>query len=322
MKRLPPIIASFLIAAAAGSPVLLQPDQYIYETPKTVKIILAGDIMLDRGVEYMIKKYATTTENALTFPFLKIADYLKTADIVSANLEGPISDKGEKVGSIYSFRADPSAVEGLKYAGINLVSVANNHAFDYGRLALKDTMTRLAENGISYAGAGFSREEAYSPAIKEVQGIKIGFLSYTDLGAESWKATENNSGIAWVNRDNLDETKEGIKSAKEKVDILIVSLHSGEEYQKTPNQFQIDFSRMAIDAGADLVASHHPHVTQGNEIYQGKHIFYSLGNFIFDQSFSEDTMKGQVVEVTIQNKEINKTELKETKINAYFQTEI
>lgn len=324
-RHLPPAIASFIILVCAATPVLLQPDRYLYEAPKTVKVILAGDIMLDRGVEYMIDKYGPPTESGFpdyTFPFLQIKSELEDSDIVFANLEGPISDKGEKVGSIYSFRADPLAIEGLKYAGINVISMANNHAFDYGRLALKDTMARLTANGISYAGAGFSGEEAYSPAIKEVQGIKIGFLSYTDLGMESWKAVGNNSGIAWVNEDNLDEIKESIRSAREKVDILIVSLHSGEEYQETPSLFQLDFSRMAVDQGADLVVGHHPHVIQGNEAYQEKHIFYSLGNFVFDQSFSEDTMKGQIVEVTIQDKKIKETEIKEVKINEYFQPKI
>ncbi|MDO8264822.1 MAG: CapA family protein, partial [Candidatus Parcubacteria bacterium] len=103
-------------------------------------LIFTGDIMMDRGVEYSIRQKGN---GDFKFPFLKIADFLKDADILVGNLESPISDKGEKVGSIYSFRSDLKAIEGLSFAGFDILSVANNHAFDYGRLALEDTLLRL-----------------------------------------------------------------------------------------------------------------------------------------------------------------------------------
>ena len=288
---------------------------------KTIKLILTGDIMLDRGVEYMIEKYGN---GDFKFPFLKIADYLKQFDVVFGNLEGPISDKGEKVGSIYSFRNDPQSIDGLTYAGFNVISLANNHAFDYGREALEDCLAKLNNAGINYVGAGFNASEIGTPIIKEIKGTKIGFLAYTNLGPETWKAIGENSGIAWIDEKLLllNSVKQDIEKAKSKSDILIVSLHSGEEYQKTPTQFQIDFSKMAIEAGADLLVGHHPHVVQPNETYNGGHIFYSLGNFVFDQGFSEETMQGEMVKVIIEDGKIGKITPMNVDINSFFQPEI
>jgi len=287
-----------------------------------ITLMLVGDIMLDRGVEYMVEKY---DDGDFKFPFLKIADDLKGAKLLFGNLEGPISDKGTKVGSIYSFRNDPKAIEGLSYAGFDVISLANNHAFDYGREALEDTFLRLKTAGIDYVGAGFNEGEAYggsTPVIKEIEGTKIGFLAYTNLGPEIWKATERNSGIAWINENDFEKIKKDIENAKSQADILIVSLHSGEEYLSELTQFQIEFSKAAIDAGANIVIGHHPHVIQRNEKYKDGWIFYSLGNFVFDQAFSEKTMQGQIVEVLIENGKIKEVIPKEVKINNYFQPEV
>lgn len=286
---------------------------------ETVTIILVGDIMLDRGVEYLIEKHGC---GDFKFPFLKIADYLKTADIVFGNLEGVISDKGIKVGSIYSFRARPEAIEALKFAGFNVLSLANNHALDYTKAALEDCLTRLNNDQIEYIGAGFTEKEAFSPLIKKINGLKIGFLAYTNLGPESWRAGENNSGIAWISKDDFEKIKNDIETAKKESNVLIVSLHSGEEYQKEPTQFQVDFAKMAIDAGADLVIGHHPHVVQLNEIYNGGYIFYSLGNFIFDQNFSDQTLKGQILELLIESGTIKKVNPLSIKINDFFQPQL
>ncbi len=286
------------------------------EESQPIRIVLVGDIMLDRGVKYMIEKEG---REDFKFSFAKIADYFKKADLVFGNLEGVISDKGTKVGNIYSFRADPKAIEGLISTGFNVLSIANNHALDYGREALEDCLGKLDRAGINYVGAGLTEKEAFSPLIKEINGVKIAFLAYTDLGPDTWRATKDNSGVAWISQGDIEKIKQDIRSAKEKSNILIVSLHSGEEYQATPSQSQIDFSKMAIDAGADLLVGHHPHVVQPNERYQNGWIFYNLGNFIFDQGFSEETMKGQIVEVLIENSKVKKVILREIKMNNYFQ---
>lgn len=294
---------------------------------RKITLIFVGDIMFDRGVEYMVEKYG---QSDFKFPFLKIADYLKGADILVGNLEGPISDKGQKVGSIYSFRSNPKAVEGLNFAGFDIVSMSNNHVFDYGREAMEDAFQRLKKAGIDYVGGGFNETEAYSPRIKDIRDTKIAFLSYTNLGSEYWRAQGDKSGISWLEKERMEKE---IKDAKSKADIIVVSLHYGEEYFSEPNDLQVSISRAAIDAGADLVVGHHPHVVQRIEKYKpsseeslllGKEGFiaYSLGNFVFDQAFSEETMTGLLLKVSISHGKITGLFPINVKINQFFQPEL
>jgi poly-gamma-glutamate synthesis protein (capsule biosynthesis protein) len=284
-----------------------------------INLFFVGDIMLGRGVEYMINKEG---KGDFKFPFFKIAHELKKSDILFGNLEGPISDNGLKVGSIYSFRFKPEAINGLLYAGFDILSLANNHMLDYQRIALEDTMDILKENNINYIGAGFGKEETFSLKIKEIKATKIGFLAYTNLGLKNWRAGNENSGMAWIGEDNITEIIEYIKKAKDEVDVLIVSLHAGEEYAENPTNFQISFAQDCINSGADLVVQHHPHVVQRIEKYKNGWIAYSLGNFIFDQHFSEETMKSIILKVVIDEKEIKKVYSEEVKINRYFQPEL
>ncbi len=285
-----------------------------------IKIIAVGDIMLDRGVEYMINKEA---EGDFTFPFQKIKPSFQGADLIFGNLESVISDKGYKVGSIYSFRAEPEAIEGLKFAGFSVINLAQNHAFDYTTAALEDTMERLETAGIAFIGAGKSAEEAFSLKVLEVKGVKIGFLGYTNLGPNSWRAgLENKTGIAWIDREAFPSLRENIQTAKQQVDILVVSLHAGEEYQTEPTLFQRDFANLVVAEGADLVLMHHSHVVGPLETVQNKFVAFGLGNFIFDQAFSEATMEGGWLEITIQDKAISDVVLQKVKLNEFYQPEL
>jgi poly-gamma-glutamate synthesis protein (capsule biosynthesis protein) len=251
---------------------------------KEIRLLFVGDVMMTRYVEKKIKKL----NKEYIYLFEKILNYLKSFDYVIANLEGPISDKGVKVGSKYSFRMKPEVAEALNKANINIVNLANNHIFDYGKVAFEGTLKNLNKNNIKYFG------NSYEPLIIEKEGVKIGFLGFSDF-LKHLEVKENKIGIATVN-DNISEI---IKKAKEKVDILIVSFHWGEEYKKIANERQRKLAKIAIDSGADLVIGHHPHVIQNIEKYKDKFIFYSLGNFIFDQNFSKETMIGGGVEVYI-----------------------
>jgi len=285
---------------------------------KREKIILlfVGDIMLDRGVKNKIKNYG---QGDFKFPFLKTSQFLNEADLLIGNLEGPISDKGKKAGSIYSFRMDPMALEGLKFAGFDILTLANNHILDYTREAMEDTILRLKEAGIDFVGAGLNFKEACFPKVKETKNTKIAFLAFTNLGSSFWQAKENSSGICWLNEENL---KKGIKEAKDKADISVVLFHFGDEYKEKANLTQRYFSHLAIDLGADLVVGHHPHVVQEIENYKGKYIAYSLGNFVFDQNFSKETMEGMALKVLVVGKRIKEIFPIKTKLNRYFQVEL
>ncbi len=273
-----------------------------------IVLMAVGDIMLDRGVEYKAK-------HDFKFPFLRISSYLKRADILFGNLESVISDKGKKVGSIYSFRADPKAIEGLSYAGFDVISVANNHVFDYGREAMEDSFKRIREAGILYVGGGFTEQESRQGVVKRVGDTEICFLAYNNQGSPYWASREGISGINWMDKS----LKEDIERAEERSDLVVVSFHFGNEYERLPNKTQEEFSRLAIDSGADLVLGHHPHVAQPVERYKEGWIAYSLGNFVFDQYFSEETMEGLLLEVIIKDKKIKEVSPVVFKISEDYQ---
>lgn len=268
-----------------------------------------GDIMLDRGVEWKIQKNGGDWK----WPFLNIAKELQETDFLFGNLESVISDKGTNVGSIYSFRANPLAIEGLLFAGFDLLSVANNHSIDYGRAGFEDSLSRLKEAGIGYVGQKTSTEKLQEPSLQEIRGLKIAALAYTTQGSPAWASVE------WMDLENLDLLRKDVAHAKTLGDIVVVSFHWGDEYVETPNDFQKSLGHEAIDAGADVVVGHHPHVVQPLERYKNGWIAYSLGNFIFDQSFSEETMQGAILKVDIKNNAIQNAVLERTTINDSFQ---
>jgi len=262
-----------------------------------ITLLFVGDIMLSRLIgDIMTKK------NDWRYPFLETADFLKNADITFGNLEGPISSRGTKVGSIYSFRSDPRAIEGLLYAGFDVLSIANNHIWDYGADAVRDTLTLLKDAGIGVIGGGIDYQEAHKPLIKEVKGIKIAFLGYTDLISRSLGLKTAKPAIAFL---DIDQAISDVKEVRKVADLVVVSLHWGSEYETTQNPNQEKVAKALIDAGANFIIGHHPHVVQPVEEYGGGYIAYSLGNFVFDQNFSQETRTGLILKVTLTNKEIS-----------------
>ena len=282
------------------------------EEPIELRLLFAGDIMLSRSVGIAARRAGDPKH-----PFLKIGEFLRTADIAFANLESPISSRGENVGSIHSFRADPQVVEGLVYAGFDALSFANNHAWDYGRDAFRDTLAILRSNDISPVGAGETYKEAHTPAVFERRGVAVAFLAYTTLLPKSLTSTTSIPAVAAP-----DALVADIENTESQADIIIVSFHWGEEYLPEHNKEQEALAKAAIDAGADLVIGHHPHVLQELEAYGGGYVAYSLGNFVFDQAFSEETMRSAVLEATVRDGRVSSARLIPVRINASFQPEV
>ncbi|MEI7451708.1 MAG: AmmeMemoRadiSam system protein B [Candidatus Falkowbacteria bacterium] len=258
--------------------------------------IFVGDIMLSRYIGDIMK-----TRQDYNFPFVKIKSVLSSADLVFGNLESPISDQGRSAGHLYSFRADPRSAVGLKDAGFTVLSVANNHAFDYGLPAFSDTLNNLKNNDLAYVGGGQNFAEAHRGFYKEINGIKITILAYTDLLPKSEAATNDQAGFVYL---DLKQIAQDIKLAKGKSDLVIVSFHFGREYESKSNVYQQKIAMAAVDAGADLIVGHHPHVAQEISEYKNVSIAYSLGNFVFDQNFSEATKTGLMLKVSVENKKI------------------
>jgi len=276
-----------------------------------IRLLFVGDIMLSRAIGSRMVK-----EQDWTFPFLKIASTTRDADLTFGNLENPVSSRGVNVGSIYSFRADPRTLEGLLFAGFDVVSIANNHIWDYGTEAFKDTLVHLTKSGIAYAGAGLTYKEAHAPLVKEVRGTKIAYLAYTNLLPSFLNRKGDELTVAFPDEEQLTLD---IQVAKKQADIVIVSFHFGDEYVTTHNASQEKIAHTAIDAGADLVVGHHPHVVQGIEKYKGVYIAYSLGNFVFDQNFSEDTSFGSMLSVIVRNKKIENVSSEKVRFTKMFQ---
>ncbi|MFH1608597.1 MAG: CapA family protein [Patescibacteria group bacterium] len=268
------------------------PNILAEKDPDFVKLVFAGDIMLDRGVKNSVMKNFNGDYSLL----FKNLDIIEKADIAFANLEGSASDKGVDRKNLYSFRMDPSVIPALKGAGFSILSVANNHIGDWGKEAFIDTLGRLKENEILYTGGGLNSIAAENPTIIEKYGIKIGYLAFTDTGPDWMKATETQSGVLLVSNPRFTEI---VKNAATKVDYLIITFHFGDEYKKVHNSRQEYLAHSAIDNGAKIVIGQHPHVVQDTEVYKDGFIAYSLGNFIFDQHFSEDTMQGMLLEMKL-----------------------
>lgn len=281
------------------------------EAEKEVTLLFAGDIMLSRGVARAMRESGDPR-----FPFLSIATTTQNADITFGNLEGPLSARGNNQGSIYSFRAEPDAVEGLLHAGFDVAALANNHIWDWGVPALSDTYTLLQERGIVAIGAGRNEKEANEPRYIEKKGMVFGFAAYTDLYPESLYAKGEEPGISAYSEEGMIRA---VHEMRARADVVIVSIHWGDEYETASNASQRRRARVLIDEGADIVIGHHPHVVQETEAYHGGVIAYSLGNFVFDQAFSEETMRGAMLEVVAREGRIGGYRLIPVALNSRFQ---
>ncbi len=280
-------------------------------SPKSATMLFVGDVMLSRSVGDYMQKLGD-----FAYPFRGIADTLREADLTFANLESPVSARGVNVGSKYSFRADPRVMEGLQYAGIDVVSLANNHIWDYGREAFLDTMKHLREGGIEYVGAGHTAQEAHQGVMRRVGDADVVILAYTNLISARVAATDTEPGVAYLNTDQMVHD---VANADARGDIVVVSFHWGDEYQQQHNVQQERIAMAAIDAGADLIIGHHPHVIQEVKQYRDGWIAYSLGNFIFDQTFSEETMRGLALRVTLNGSRISAVESLSISISRQYQ---
>ena len=203
---------------------------------------------------------------------------LKSADLAISNLETPLTlsdTKIEKTGSV--LKALPESVEAIKYGGISLVTLANNHIFDYGEVGLKDTIDVLEANQIAYVGAGDCNKKARKPYVFEKNNKKLSIFS---IAENEWSTTLGNRYGA--NPLNEIENYYDIVTAKKTSDFVLVIVHGGLEYYHLPSPRIKKLFRFFIDVGADAVISHHTHYYSGYEIYKNKPIVYGLGNFIFD----------------------------------------
>lgn len=279
------------------------------ENKSNTSIILVGDISFSRGIARTI-----ANQKDITFPFKKIEDYLKNSDAVFGNLESPIT-KGRQIATKEMiFRADPGVEAALSQANFKILNLANNHILNFGKQGLIDTINYLQKSNIKYIGASINSQDAYKPVFIDNNNLKIAIIGCADR-----TFAPPNSLIAIMDSEKIYNA---ISEAKKQANFVIVSMHSGDEYQKHPNSVQINFAHKAIDAGADLVVGHHPHVIQSIEKYRNKYIFYSLGNFVFDQKFSEKVRNTLMIKLNFSGTNLTTIDLLPLFINNYYQPEV
>ena len=238
-----------------------------------IVITAVGDIMLAGRWAPFLKK------NGYNSPFTAVRKEFATSDINLANLESPIATGGQEYSAKkFRFRAEPQVAKAIRTAGFNLVTLANNHSMDFGAEALTETMRHLKDNGIAWVGAGENLSEARKMALYTIKGKRIAFLGYSLTQPIEFFAGQNRPGTA-PGYEKL--VTADITSARSQADYVIVSFHWGKEASGTVQAYQQTAAHKAIEAGADVIIGHHPHVLQGIEQYKKGIIFYSLGNFAF-----------------------------------------
>ncbi|MCD4761464.1 CapA family protein [bacterium] len=210
---------------------------------------------------------------------------------MSANLEGAVTNSGEHYApdKLYDFAFHPDLISGLKKYNFNFFNLANNHFDDQGKAGMEETRENLDRLGFNYSGDRNGIVSDHSKKIVELKNKKIGLIGFSALG----------------NALDLEKAVRIVSELASTTDLVIVNIHWGEEYQLRSNKKQQELAHRLINADADVIIGHHPHVVQEIEVYKNKLIFYSLGNFIFDQYFSKETQEGLAIEIIFNKGEVD-----------------
>ncbi len=261
-----------------------------HKKPSTTTITIAGDVMLGRSV----MSHSMSIKNP-RYPFEKIYPKIGNADLTFVNLENPVVKSCPFIDSGFKFCADPKMVEGLVYAGIDIVNLANNHTYNYGRDGFEQTKEYLKKNRIDYVGDN-------NLVIRKVNGYSFGFL-----------------GFDFVTKEPTDKDYLLVRNSALSVDLLIVGVHWGNEYSANSTSLQKEIAKILVENGADVIAGHHPHWVQESDHIIGKPVYYSLGNLVFDQMWSEETRKGLVVNLKFSDDKLQNEEKIPTYIKEFAQ---
>jgi len=308
-------------------------DEPAFDPSATWTLFAGGDILLDRGVYETLR----VKGRGPNFPFAggtaeitsrcrncsplgwdlprtrrtgnagAVREVISGADIAMANFENPAPDRFTWHKAKTVFTADPTLIDGLVKAGIDYVGIANNHIGDAGNNGILQTIANLKKRGLKYSGAGKDLAAAQRPAILDANGTKVAILAY-DAIAPGYHAARGEPGSSKL---TIKAVQAGVKAARKAgAKVVIVFPHWGTEYRYSPFQNQQRLARQIIDAGADMIIGNHAHYAAAVEVYKGKPIWYALGNFVFDQTWSEPTMEGISLELTFQGAELQQIRMR------------
>ena len=308
-------------------------DETGFDPSATWTLFAGGDILLDRGVYETLR----VKGRGPNFPFAggtaeitsrcrncsplgwdlprtrrtgnagAVREVISGADIAMANFENPAPNRFTWHKAKTVFTADPTLIDGLVKAGIDYVGIANNHIGDAGNNGILQTIANLKKRGLKYSGAGKDLAAAQKPAILDANGTKVAILAY-DAIAPGYHAAKGEPGSSKL---TIKAVQAGVKAARKAgAKVVIVFPHWGTEYRYSPFQNQQRLARQIIDAGADMIIGNHAHYAAAVEVYKGKPIWYALGNFVFDQTWSEPTMEGISLELTFQGAELQQIRMR------------
>jgi poly-gamma-glutamate capsule biosynthesis protein CapA/YwtB (metallophosphatase superfamily) len=268
--------------------------------PAQITLAFAGDVHFTGRTSALLDNPATA--------FGPIAEVLSAADVAMVNLESAVTTRGTEEPKRFHFRAPSIAYAAVMAAGVDVVSIGNNHALDYGRVGLADTLAAAAAAGMPTVGAGADAAEAYRPWITTVKGTRIAYLGFSQIAelATTWAAKDDRSGIAMA-FDTARATA-AVKAARQAADVVVVYMHWGNEGQQCPSGPQRSFAKLMAEAGATMVVGTHAHLLLGEGFQGATFVQYGLGNFVWyhDDAWSNDT---GVLQVTLLGNKVTKTEL-------------
>lgn len=305
-------------------PLIQEKLKQTLKAPTPWSLTVAGDIIIGRTVYQQEAKFGDYTSS-----FTKVKDLLSGADYTIANAEWTAADGIAYPLQGMSFASPTKSLDGLTYAGIDAVSLANNHSMNGGVLAFEQMLTSLTSRSIGYFGAGKNSAQAHAPYIADIKGIKVAFLGYTAIPG-NFEAGPTTTGNAFIkiapwypfNEADIVQMEADIKTAKTKADVVIPFFHWSEEYVHTPNEQMRQVAHRAVEAGATMVVASHPHWVQGIEWYKDTLIAYSLGNFVFDQEQTLKTKQGVVLLTEFAGNRLTKASFTPIQIENYYQPHI
>jgi poly-gamma-glutamate synthesis protein (capsule biosynthesis protein) len=242
--------------------------------------------------------------------FGPVSSLLQSADVSMVNLETTVTSRGTAEPKQFHFRAPPTAFDAVKAAGLDLVSLANNHTLDYGQVGLADTLAAASTAGVPIVGAGPNASAAYAPWIATVKGVRIAFLAFSQITelASTWVATASRPGLAMaISADQIAQAAAAVKAARTQADVVVVFMHWGQEYNKCPIALQRTAAQAFAAAGASIIVGTHVHTMQGDCWIGQTYVAYGLSNFVwwYNDSASNDT---GVIRVTLSGSMVAKTE--------------
>lgn len=257
------------------------------DTP-SFSLVFAGDTTLDDAAGALIARGGD--------PLAAVAPLFANADVRVANLECVVATTGEPVDKNYTFRAHPRVLPVLR-RHLDGVTLANNHSGDYGRAAFAEMLGWLQAANLAQAGGGRNLSEAHAPWLVERAGLRVALLSYNEFMPRSFEADHDAPGIAWSEDEQMVADIQRARQ-QHRADLVVVFMHWGWENESTANGRQRQLARLLINAGADAIIGGHPHVTQDVELYQGKPIIYSVGNFVMKETDNDRQRQAWVLRMT------------------------